>query len=105
MDFSGKWNVVSSPDFDSEYLKLGGEPCVILHQNGDFVKGEYSIGVMASTIDGGAHSDFIDFDFKGDDEMEDTFGEGEATLEGERLTFELWQYHGDEYTFICERRR
>ncbi len=37
--------------------------------------------------------------------MEDAFGEGEVTLEGERLIFELWQYHGDEYTFICERRR
>jgi len=105
MDFTGTWDVVSSPDFDAEYLHLTGEPCVVLRQNGDFVKGEYEFGVMSGTINGGAHSDFVDFSFGGEDENEEAFGEGEATLEGERLTFELWHYHGDEYTFICERRR
>lgn len=105
MDFTGTWDVVSSPDFDDEYLRLTGAPYVKLRQNGDFVKGEYSIGVMSGTIDGGAHEDFIDFDFGGADEMEEAFGEGEATLEGGRLIFELWQYRGDSYTFICERRK
>lgn len=57
------------------------------------MKGEYSIGIMSGTINGGA------------DENEEAFGEGEATLEGERLTFDLWQYHGDEWTFECARRR
>ena len=104
MDFTGTWDVMSSPHFDDEYLRLTGTPYVTLRQNGDFVKGEYSIGVMSGTINGGAHSDFIDFDFEGNDEMEEAFGEGEATLEGERLIFELRQYHGDEYTFVCERR-
>ena len=37
--------------------------------------------------------------------MEEAFGEGEATLDGDRLTFELWNYRGDEYTFECERPR
>jgi hypothetical protein len=95
---------MSSPHFDDEYLRLTGTPYVTLRQNGDFVKGEYQIGVQSGTINGGAHSDFFDFDFEGNDEMEEAFGEGEATLEGERLIFELRQYHGDEYTFVCERR-
>ena len=105
MDFSGTWDVVSSPDFDDDYLKLDGAPYVTLRQNGRFVKGEYKIGVMYGTINGGAHSDFVDFHFQGNDEMEDAFGEGEATLEGERLIFELWHYQGDEYAFHCELRR
>ena len=105
MDFTGTWDVVSSPDFDDEYLRLGGAPYVTFRQSGDFVKGEYEIGVMCGTIDGGAHSDFVDFSFGGADENEEAFGEGEATLEGERLIFELWHYHGDEWTFICERRK
>jgi hypothetical protein len=37
--------------------------------------------------------------------MEEAFGEGAATLDGDRLTFELWHLRGDEYTFDCERRR
>ena len=71
--------MVSSPDFDDEYLHLIGEPYVTFRQSGDFVKGEYSIGVMSGTINGGAHRDFLDFHFEGNDEMEDAFGEGEAT--------------------------
>ena len=47
----------------------------------------------------------MEFDFTGNDEMEDAFGEGEATLEDGYLVFELQHYHGDEYTFVCERRR
>jgi hypothetical protein len=57
MDFTGTWEVVSSPDFDDEYLRLDGAPYVTLHQKGKFVKGEYSIGVMSGTIDGSAHSE------------------------------------------------
>jgi hypothetical protein len=78
MDFSGIWRVVSSLDFDEEYLRLGGAPYVELRQKGEFVKGEYEIGVMCGTINGGAHSDFVDFDFHGSDEMEKAFGEGHA---------------------------
>jgi hypothetical protein len=84
VDFTGTWDIVSSPDIDDEYLRLGGAPYVTLRQNGEFVKGEFEIGVMSGTINGGAHSDFIDFG--GNDEMEEGFGEGQATLEGERLT-------------------
>jgi hypothetical protein len=85
--------------------RLGRSPYLTLRQEGEFVKGEYEIGVMCGTIGGGAHSDFVDFHFGGNDEIEEAFGEGQATLEGERLIFELWQYCGDEWTFECERRR
>ena len=105
VDFTGTWDVLSSPDFDDEYLRLGGVSYVTLHQNGGFVKGEYRIGVQYGTINGGAHSDFVDFYFQGNDEMEEALGEGKATLDGERLIFELWHYHRDQYTFECKRRR
>jgi hypothetical protein len=74
VDFTGTWEVVSSPDFDDEYLRVGGAPYVKLHQKDEFVKGE----VMCGTIDGGAHSDFVDFHFQGNDEMEEAFGECHA---------------------------
>ena len=106
MDFSGTYYVVSSPHFDEEYLRLTGTPYVTLRQyeNGR-VEGKYRIGVQSGTLTGHVHSDFIDFAFGGEDEMEEAFGEGEATLDGDRLTFELWNYHGDEHIFDCERRR
>src|SRR4051794_31462747 len=87
----GTWDVVSSLDFEKEHLHLTGEPYVTLRQSGKFAKGEYSIGVMSGTINGGAN------------ENKEAFSE--ATLKGGSLTSELWQYHGDEYTFICKRQR
>ncbi|MDQ3658747.1 MAG: hypothetical protein M3338_03615 [Actinomycetota bacterium] len=50
-----------------------------------------------------ACGDFIDFTLGGEDEMEEAFAE--VVLDGDRPTFELWHYHGDEYAFHCERRR
>ena len=35
--------------------------------------------------------------------MEEMNGMGEATLDGDHLTFELRYHYGDEYTFDCER--
>ena len=90
MDFSGTYHVMSSPHFDDEYLHLTGTAYVTLRQDEDRrIKGEYEIGVQSGTLIGHAYSDFIDFTFGGNDEMEEAFGEGEATLDGDRLTFEL----------------
>jgi hypothetical protein len=97
---------VSSPHFDDEYLRLSGTPYVTLRQDENSrVEGEYRIGVQSGTLLGHAYSDFIDFTFGGEDEMEEAFGESEATSDGDRLTFELWNYHGDEYTFEYERQK
>lgn len=98
MDFTGTYDVVSSPDFAEEHLRPG---YVTLRQNGEFVRGEYEIGTMCGTLNGGVNSDFIDFHFEGNDEMEDAFGEGEATLDGDRLTLELRHYRSDEFNFEC----
>ncbi len=83
-------------------MHLTGTPYVTFRQdeNGR-IEGEYRIGVQSGTL----YSDFVDFSFGGNGEMEDAFSEGEATLDEDRLTFELWHFHGDGYTFECERRK
>lgn len=68
------------------------------------LRGEFEIAAQYGGINGGVHSDFIEFDFDGNDEMEDASGDGEASLEGDRLTFILRYYRGDEFAFYCERR-
>jgi hypothetical protein len=78
MDFNGTWHVVSSPDFEDDYLNMRVPAHVTLRQNGDFVMGEYEKRVQYGTSNGGVYEDFIDFDFEGNDEMEDAFGEGHA---------------------------
>jgi hypothetical protein len=44
MHMIGTWEIVSSSDFDDEYLNMEGTPYVRLHQDGDRVVGEYHLG-------------------------------------------------------------
>lgn len=71
------------------------------------MKGEYQVGLQAGgvygTVPEGAN--FFMFSFEGNDEMDDVSGMGEATLNGDSLTFELRYHYGDEFSFDCERRR
>lgn len=101
MDFSGTYRVASSPDF---VLNPGERNRITLRQSGKFVKGEFDFSAQYGIINGNVHSDFIEFDFHGNSDMEEAFGEGEATLEGDRMTLILRFYWGDEFTFECERR-
>lgn len=100
MDFSGTYHIVSNPDF---HITPGEISRITLRQSGKFIKGEFDFSAQYGQIDGNVHSDFIEFDFHGNSDMEDASGEGEATLEGDRLTLILRFDWGDEFTFHCER--
>jgi hypothetical protein len=45
------WNVVSSPNFDDDYLWMEGQPYVKLEHKGDRVEGEYQLGLQSGNID------------------------------------------------------
>jgi hypothetical protein len=103
-DFSGRWRVVSSPDFDDHYLRMEVEPYIELHQSGGEVTGEYQVGLQTGSIDGRVRKDgSLFFSFEGSDEMDEVHGAGTATLQGDHLTFTLDYHYGDEFTFECER--
>ncbi len=77
---------------------------ITLRQEGKFVKGEFDFDAQYGEINGNVHSDFIEFDFHGNDEWEEASGEGEAAFEGDELVFALRYYRGDEFTFYCARK-
>ncbi len=104
MDFTGTWDVVSSPDFDYDYLSMDVAPYVTLQQKGDRVEGRYQVGLQTGYLDGRIHGNFFTFSFEGNDEMDEMHGDGEGTLNGDHLTFELRYFMGDKYTFDCERQ-
>ena len=104
--FTGTWDVVSSPDFDAEYLGMEVPPYVRLRQDGDQVIGDYQVGLQTGELDGRlAGPDRVVFSFEGMDEMDPVNGAGTLTLQGDHLTFVLMYHLGDDYTFECERRR
>lgn len=105
MNFTGTWDVVSSPDFDDDYLHMEVAPYVRLRQEGNRVEGKYHLGLQSGDLDGRLEDDRIVFRFEGMDEMDPVDGTGSATLVGDQLIFVLSYGPGDEYTFECQRRR
>jgi hypothetical protein len=105
MSLAGTWLVVSSPDFDPDYLHMDGQPYVRMNPQGRTTSGEYHIGVQEGTIYGGSDDhDHLSFDFVGNAEMEPMEGEGTAELQGTQLIVTLTYRDGDEFTFVCERQ-
>jgi hypothetical protein len=106
MDFTGLWDVVSSPDFDDDYLHMEVSPYVRLQQEGSTVTGEYHLGLQTGDVDGRLEgNERILFSFEGMDEMDPVHGAGTIMIEGDRLIFRLMYHYGDSFTFECERRR
>lgn len=106
MTFTGVWDVVASPDFDDDYLRMEVEPYIDLEQEGNRISGEYQVGLQQGTIDGRLRDDtHVFFSFEGNDEMDEVNGAGTITLNGDRLEFTLMYHQGDDYTFECERHR
>lgn len=104
MNLFGLWRIVSSPDFDDEYLRMEVDPYVELTQHGSRVSGIYHVGLQQGRIDGHLEgADRIGFSFEGVDEMDDVHGRGTLELDGAYAGFTLAYHQGDDYTFICER--
>jgi hypothetical protein len=106
MSFTSTWNVVSSPDFDDDYLCMEVEPYVQLKQSGNRVDGEYHVGLQRGIIEGRLQDEnCMVFSFEGMDELDPVNGAGTATVDGDRLTFTLMYHMGDDFTFECERQQ
>jgi hypothetical protein len=105
MSIVGMWKIVSSPDFEDDYLNEEGTPFVRLQEDGDRLVGEYHIALQNGTLDGRPQPDgSVFFSFEGMDEMEEVHGAGVATVQGDRLLFTLMYHQGDDYTFEANRQ-
>ena len=106
MEIIGIWDVVSSPDFDDDYLRMEVSPYVTLRRVGERIEGEYHIGLQSGDIDGRLEADGrVLFSFEGMDEMDEVSGAGAITPAGDRLIFTLMYHDGDDFAFECEWRR
>jgi hypothetical protein len=77
MGLAGTWIVISSHDFNDDYLYMDGQPYVRLETHGRTTGGDYHIGLQTGTINGGSDdNDQLSFDFVGNDEMEPMQGTG-----------------------------
>jgi hypothetical protein len=100
-EIAGTWQVVSSLNFDDDYLYVETTPYVTLHQEGTDVRGEFHIALIRGSLSGRLNRDRILFSFEAMDEMDPVNGAGIIMLQGERLILDLLFHRGDEFTFEC----
>ncbi len=104
MSVTGTWRIVSSPDFDDDYLRMEVEPYVELAQSGSRISGTYHVGLQQGDIDGRIEGESrIGFSFEGMDEMDEGHGRGWLEIDGLQARFVLAYHQGNTFTFICGR--
>lgn len=104
MNVTGTWQILSSPDFEDDYLRMEVEPYVELAQSGNRVSGSYHVGLQQGEIDGRIEGEGrVGFSFSGMDEMDEVHGRGELRIEGAQAHFVPAYQQSDTFTFICAR--
>ena len=102
-EFRGHWWVVSSPNFDQEYLEMETTPFVSVESNEFAFEGTFHIGLIQGEFDGRLDGKRVIFSFEATDELEPVHGAGTMSLRDRGMEFRLMFFLGDEFTFICER--
>lgn len=98
-------HIISSPDFDDDYLHMEVAPYVKLHEKGSRIKGEYHLGLQSGDLDGRLEGDNrAVFSFEGMDELDPVDGRGTIVLDDDCLILKLMYHDGDDYTFEGERQ-
>lgn len=100
MILQGKWRIVELPGYEADYADLMGPAYIAFETNG----GEFAFGcVTGSFAGGGAHAS-IEFDWEGNDEMDEVRGGGWAELQDDHtLSGEIKIHNGDDIGFIARR--
>jgi hypothetical protein len=101
VDLTGTWRVISSPDFDDDYLYMETTPTLTLRQQGTDVSGDFHIGLIAGSLGGRLDGGRVLFSFEAMDDVDPINGAGTITLQGDRLILKLLIHFGDEFTFEC----
>ena len=89
---------VDLPGYEAGYVDMMG-PAYILFGS---ATGEFAFGCVTGSFPGGADTDAVQFNWDGNDEMDEVCGEGWAQLEPDgSLSGEITFHRGDEIPFIA----
>jgi hypothetical protein len=96
----GRWRIVELPGYEDDYADMV-EPAYILFEA---TRGEFAFGCVTGAFAGGGDHDAIEFDWEGNDEMDEAQGDGWAELQEDgTLVGEICFHGGDEIAFTARR--
>lgn len=101
MSVLGRWRIVEMADYTDDYPDMV-EPAYILFE--DRGCGECAFGCVTGQIFGGGDADVVEFQWSGNDEMDEGRGDGWAELQPDGSLEGQICFHGsDEANFIARR--
>jgi hypothetical protein len=99
----GRWHIVKMPDYTPDYPDMV-EPAYILFDGKG--GGEFAFGCVTGAIHGAGDSDAIEFDWSGNDEMDEASGDGWAELQPDgSLKGQICFHGGDEANFTARPQK
>ncbi len=100
MSVLGKWRVVELPGYADDYADMV-EPAYILFEA---TGGAFAFGCVTGAFTGGGDHAAVEFDWNGNDEMDEACGSGWAEIQGDgSLQGQIGFHAGDEIPFITRR--
>jgi hypothetical protein len=100
MSVLGKWRIVEMPDYTDDYPDMT-EPAYILFEPN---RGEFAFGCVTGAFAGGGDHDAVEFDWDGNDEMDEACGDGWAEVQSDgTLIGETCFHGGDEISFTARQ--
>jgi len=94
----GKWRIVELPDYEDDYADMV-EPAYILFEASH---GEFAFGCVTGSFAGGGDHNAVEFDWDGNDEMDEACGSGSAELQADGSLQGKINFHGgDDIAFIA----
>lgn len=100
MSLLGRWRISRMPDYTDDYPDMMG-PAYIRFEA---VYGAFAFGCVTGAFAGGADGNTVQFDWDGNDEMDEAHGNGWAELQPDgSLKGQICFHGGDEANFIARR--
>lgn len=97
----GKWRFVEMDGFDRDYIDLMGPGYIAFDKNG---RGEFSFGCVTGALNCWHGEADVDFEWEGNDEMDEASGSGEAELDPDGTLSGTIEFdNGDESGFKARK--
>lgn len=97
---TGKWRITKMPDYTSDFPDMV-EPAYILFDGKG--GGEFAFGCVTGAIHGAGDGNAIEFDWDGNNEMDEASGDGWAELQPDgSIKGQICFHGGDEANFTAQ---
>ncbi len=101
MSVLGKWRIVAMPDYTDDYRDMMEPAYIVFEAHGS---GELAFGCVTGQIFGSGDTDAVEFQWTGNDEMDEAQGHGWAELQTDgSLKGQICFHGGDEAIFVARR--